>query len=50
VVDDGVRDRGHRTNIFDPQFGAVGVACGPHATYRVMCIIVYAGAFANQER
>ncbi len=43
IVDDGVRDRGHRQHIFQPRFRLVGVACGYHRHYRVMCDINYAG-------
>lgn len=39
IVDDGVADRGHRTNIFRPGYVSAGAACGPHTAYRYMCVI-----------
>ena len=42
IVDDGVADRGHRTNIFDPTLQFAGVGCGPHRVYRSMCVIDFA--------
>jgi uncharacterized protein YkwD len=42
IIDDGVADRGHRVNIFDPDLHLAGVACGPHRVYRHMCVIDFA--------
>lgn len=33
IVDDSVTSRGHRTNLFRPEYRHVGVAIGPHPTY-----------------
>ena len=48
IVDDGVRDRGHRLNIFAREFRRVGVATGPHARYGTMCVIEFAGTFKER--
>lgn len=42
IVDDGVADRGHRRNLFDPEFLKVGIACGPHAKFQNMCVVDFA--------
>ena len=42
IVDDGVPDRGHRTNMFDPMVRVVGISCGRHPRFAVMCVIVHA--------
>lgn len=49
LVDDGIADRGHRKNILDRDVRVVGIACGPHKTYRVMCDIVHAAGFTERQ-
>jgi uncharacterized protein YkwD len=46
-VDDGVADRGHRTNIMKKDFGVTGVAIGPHKTYGYQVCLGYAGDFVD---
>lgn len=43
LVDDGVRNRKHRSIILDPQFSIVGVAIEPHPIYQYVCVINFAG-------
>ena len=45
LIDDGVSDRGHRRNIFDPSARVAGIACRPHPRYTTACVIVQAGGF-----
>lgn len=50
LIDDGVRDRGHRKNILDPEMHVAGVSCGPHRRYRVMCVVVHAVDYTEGSR
>src|SRR5205823_4090054 len=47
IVDDGVRGRGHRKNIFNREFAIAGVATGTHARFGSMCVIDFAGGFVE---
>jgi uncharacterized protein YkwD len=50
LVDDGVRSRGHRHNILDPDMRFVGVACGPHPHAAVMCVMDHAQQYDERRR
>jgi uncharacterized protein YkwD len=48
IIDDGVADRGHRRNVFEPSARVAGVACGPHPRHGTVCVIVQAGGFTTR--
>ncbi len=45
IIDDGLGSRKHRQNIFSLNFNYAGAAVGPHATYRTICSIDFAGNY-----
>ena len=47
IIDDGVRGRGHRKNIFNSSYNVAGAAYGPHARFGSVCDIDFAGAYAE---
>ena len=49
IVDDGVRRRGHRKNIFNPTYDVVGAAYGPHARFGSVCSIDFASGYAENK-
>ena len=48
IIDDGLRGRKHRANIFNRDFNVAGAAVGSHATYGTICSIEFAGAYAER--
>lgn len=49
IVDDGVRDRGHRLNLLSPDFRVAGVAQASHPRYRHVCVIDFAATFTGPD-
>ena len=45
LIDDGVKSRGHRETILNPDFHYTGIAIGKHKTYGQMCVCTYATNF-----
>jgi uncharacterized protein YkwD len=39
LIDEGIKDLGHRKNILNESYNSVGVAIRPHKSYRVNCVI-----------
>lgn len=48
IIDDGLRSRKHRENIFNPAFNFAGAAMGRHARFRTICSIEFAGGYAER--
>ena len=48
IIDDGLRSRKHRDNIFSTSFNYAGAATGPHAQYRTICSMAFAGGYAER--
>lgn len=48
IIDDGVKSRGHRKNIFKSDFHVIGLALSPAAKAPSMCVITFAGGFADK--
>jgi len=49
IVDDGVRGRGHRKNIFNPTYNVAGAAYGSHARFGSVCSIDFARGYVENR-
>lgn len=49
LIDDGVKDRGHRKNLLKSEFKIIGVASGKHPEYDYMHVMDFAGAFTDKK-
>ncbi|MBT3383169.1 MAG: CAP domain-containing protein [Prolixibacteraceae bacterium] len=47
LIDDGIRDRGHRKTFLHPDYKTVGVAVGTHPGYKSMWVMDFAGSFTD---
>jgi len=48
IIDDGTSTRGHRKNIFNPQFRVVGVARSEPLKRGTLCVITFAGGYQDK--
>lgn len=48
IIDDGVPNRGHRRNIFDPNYKVSGISVSEPATQAAACVIDYVGGFKEK--
>ncbi len=49
LIDEGVKDLGHRKNILNEGFNSVGVAIRPHQSYRVNCVMDFGAMKSNGD-
>jgi uncharacterized protein YkwD len=49
IIDDGVRNRGHRKNIFNSTYNLAGAAYGPRARFGSVCSIDFASGYAENR-
>lgn len=47
LIDDGIKNRGHRLNFLNPDLRFIGVAEGKHPVYNRMIVMDFAGAFTE---
>jgi uncharacterized protein YkwD len=48
IIDDGVPNRGHRRNIFDPNYHVTGISVSDPLNFGSKCVIDYVGGFKEK--
>lgn len=48
LIDDGVKNRGHRETLLHPAFKSVGISFGKHPVYGSMCVMDFAGGMIEK--
>ena len=49
LIDDNVRNRGHRKTFLNPNLKLVGVSCGKHPEYKTMCVMDFAEGMKKEN-
>jgi len=49
LIDDGVKNRGHRKTLLDRGYAVAGAACGPHREYQQICVIDFAARYSESK-
>lgn len=49
IIDDGVRGRGHRENLFNADYKTAGVAFGGHKAFKSMCVVDFAASYQEKN-
>ena len=49
ILDDGVKNRPHRKNVFSSKFNKIGVACGIGNQKDMICVAVFADTFVEKK-
>jgi uncharacterized protein YkwD len=49
IIDDGTSNRGHRKNIFKPDFHVIGIALSPAPNPSPICVITFAGGYQDKS-
>jgi hypothetical protein len=49
MIDDGVKTRGDRKTILNPEFGKFGVACAKHKIYKTIAVITFAKDYVEKD-
>jgi uncharacterized protein YkwD len=49
LIDDGVKNRGHRKTLLDRGYAVAGAACGSHREYQQICVIDFAARYSEAK-